>query len=126
MSAGEHSRVALATTNFAAMADFYRGALGLGVVEEWSREHARGLVLQAPGLRIELLDALRDSHQFGLHPVGDRVHLVIDVADAAASFAALAASVREHAAPPAPTSWCAAAFKVRDPDGVAVWFVQRT
>ena len=116
-------RVTLVTTAFDAMLAHYRDGLGWPQVDAWDRANGRGVVLQAPGMGVELLDARRDSHPFGLHPPGERVHLVIEVHDAAAARTAIhaPATAGELERP----SWCAAAFRVRDPDGIATWFVQR-
>ncbi|MFO0962957.1 MAG: VOC family protein [Phycisphaerales bacterium] len=119
------SRVALATTRFDAMLAFYRDGLRFPVTDGWERAGARGTVVQGPGLAVELLDALRDRHPFGLHAAGDRVHLVFEVPDARAAHGGLGEAARAGASAPAPTSWCPCAFHLRDPDGTAVWFVER-
>lgn len=117
------SYVALATDAFDEVAHFYGALLGFPVAAEWDRANGRGRRFDlAGGLRLEVLDNRRERHPSRLGAPGDRVHVVVEVEDidAARSRIAVAAPV------PAATSWGARLFQVRDPDGVAVTFLQWT
>ncbi|QXP90610.1 VOC family protein [Methylococcus capsulatus] len=114
------SYVALATRQFEALTDFYGKALGFTVLKRWDRPDGRGCVFDLNGLKLEILDAAREKAALELGPVGDRIHLVIEVTDVDAAHRALAI----HAPPPITTSWGSRTFSLRDPDGTAVCYLQ--
>ncbi|MDF9391904.1 MULTISPECIES: VOC family protein [Methylococcus] len=114
------SYVALTTRQFEALTDFYGKALGFAVLQQWDRPNGRGCVFDLNGLKLEILDAAREKAALELGPVGDRIHLVIEVADVDAAYRSLAMA----APPPVTTSWGARTFSLRDPDGTAVCYLQ--
>ncbi len=117
------SYVALATDAFDEVAQFYGELLGFPVVSSWDRATGRGRRFDlSGGLRLEVLDNRRERTPMPLGTPGDRVHVVVEVddIDAARSRIAIETPV------PAETSWGARLFQVRDPDGVAVTFLQWT
>lgn len=114
------SYICLVTANFDAVVHFYRDRLSFPVIGEWERAGARGVVLDLYGLRVEILDAMRERQPLNLHPPGDRVHLVIEVPDVDAVFQSLALDVSE----PTTATWGARWFAVRDPDGIALSFLE--
>jgi catechol 2,3-dioxygenase-like lactoylglutathione lyase family enzyme len=114
------SYVALATNAFDAVTKFYGHDLGFPVVEEWDRPTGRGRRFDLLGLRLEILDNARERHPLRLGTPADRVHLVIEVSD----LDAASDSFRIGAPPPHVVSWGARLFEVRDPDGVAVTFLE--
>ena len=117
------SFVALLTDRYDAMVRFYGERLGLPTTERWDRSCARGCRFDlGDGLRLELLDNRREASPRELGEPGDRVQLVIEVADLDAAARSLDPPVPE----PTPTSWGARIFQVRDPDGVAVTLLQWT
>lgn len=114
------SYVALATDSFDAVAGFYGESLGFRVVEEWDRANGRGRRFDLGGLRLEILDNARERQRSQLGDPADRFHVVVEVADVEA------ARRRISIPTPAPlaTSWGAKLFKLRDPDGVSVTFLE--
>ena len=116
------SYVALVTDRFDEVALFYGKKLGFPVVEEWDRDNARGRRFELGGLRLEILDNLRERNPLSIGEPADRFHVVVEVEDIEAARNEIAIE-----APPAQdTSWGARIFQVRDPDGVPVTFLQWT
>lgn len=114
------SYIALATRRFDEVRDFYGVTLGFPVIRSWDRPRGRGCLFDLDGLRLEILDAAREQSPQDPGAPGDRVNLVIEVADVDAVRASIARETRE----PLTTSWGAKLFQVRDPDGLPVWFLQ--
>ena len=116
------SYVALATDAFEAVVHFYGTLLGFPVIAEWDRAHGRGKRFDLGDLRLEILDNLRERRAMALGSPGDRVHVVVEVKDIDAARQGLAV----EAPAPVTVSWGARLFQIRDPDGVAVTFLQWT
>ncbi len=115
------SYVALATNAFDEVAHFYGDVLGFPVASEWDRANGRGRRFNLQGgLRLEILDNRREREPLALGSPGDRVHVVVEVDDIDAAHNRLAIP----APSPQSVSWGARLFQVRDPDGVAVTFLQ--
>jgi len=114
------SYVALATTRFDDMTRFYGQDLGFTTVRAWDRPDARGCVFDLHGLHLEVFDADREKRPLDLEPPADRVHLVVETDDVDAAHGRLAI----EAPAPEDTSWGSRVFRLRDPDGVAVTFLQ--
>ena len=114
------SYVALATDAFDAVTKFYGEDLGFPVVDQWDRPTGRGRRFDLLGLRLEILDNARERRPLRLGTPADRVHLVVEVPD----LDAACATYRIGAPPPQPVSWGARLIEVRDPDGVAVTFLE--
>ena len=114
------SYVALATDSFDEVAQFYGELLGFPLVAEWDRAHGRGKRFELGGLRLEILDNRRERRPMQLGTPGDRVHVVVEVEDIEAARRGLAVT----APAPQAVSWGARLFQVRDPDGVAVTFLE--
>jgi catechol 2,3-dioxygenase-like lactoylglutathione lyase family enzyme len=114
------SYVALATNQYEQMTKFYGRDLGFRTVASWDRPTARGCTFDLGGLRLEILDAARENRTLRLEPPADRVHLVVEVDDVEAARAALAVD----APAPEDTSWGTRLFRLRDPDGTWVTYLQ--
>ncbi len=116
------SYVALATDRFDEVVRFYAAGLSFRVVEQWDRPDARGLRFDLGGMRLEILDNRRKRKPLHLGAPTDRVHVVVEVEDID-----VARDRIEIEAPlPEATSWGSRQFQLRDPDGVAVTFLQWT
>lgn len=117
------SYVALATRRFDEVVRFYRDLLRFPELRSWERTGARGGLFDlGGGLRLEIMDAAAERQPPVLGPPDGRCQLVIEVADLEATRARLPIPTPE----PAATSWGARLFRLEDPDGVAVWFLQWT
>jgi catechol 2,3-dioxygenase-like lactoylglutathione lyase family enzyme len=113
------SYVAMATERYEAMIGFYTG-LGFQTVRGWDRPNGRGQILELHGLRLEVLDATRERFPMKLEPPGDRFHVVLEVPDLDEARERITIETPE----PVSTSWGTRILKLRDPDGVRVWFMQ--
>ena len=114
------SFIALATRRYAEVVDFYGTALGFPAVRSWDRPRGRGCVFDLGGLKLEILDALREQAPQQLGDPGERVNVVVEVDDLDAMRSRLPIATPE----PFATSWGARLFSLRDPDGIPVWFLQ--
>jgi catechol 2,3-dioxygenase-like lactoylglutathione lyase family enzyme len=114
------SYVALATGAFEEVTKFYGEGLQFGVIDGWDRAGGRGRRFDLGGLTLEIIDNTRESRPLALGTPADRVHLVVEVDDIdhARSRLRIAAPAAEA------VSWGARLFQVRDPDGVAVTFIE--
>lgn len=114
------SYIALATLRFDEVAQFYGVILGFPTIRTWDRPRGRGCVFDLDGLRLEILDASREQAPQKLGEPGERVNLVVEVAD----IEAIRTGLGFETPAPVATSWGAKVFRVCDPDGVPVWFLQ--
>jgi catechol 2,3-dioxygenase-like lactoylglutathione lyase family enzyme len=118
--------VALATAQFAQTRSYYAEVLGLTVLREWDRPNARGCMLDFFGMRLEILDSLREVQSLQLSsPADDRVHLVAEVEELDRIYQRLRlAELPWPMTPPTETNWGVRLLQTRDPDGVRIAFLQ--
>ena len=116
------SYVALATDRFDETAAFYGARLGFPTVRSWDRPGGRGRVFDLGGLRLEILDASREERRLELADPLDRVHLVVEVDDVDGEHRRL--GILDDT--PRDTTWGSRLFRVRDPDGTWITFLQWT
>jgi len=116
------SYVALVTDRFDEVVRFYGELLEFPCVAHWDRRTGRGQRFDLGGLRLEILDNARERHPAGLASNMDRAHVVVEVDDLHQARSRL----RVETPAPTQTSWGARLFQVRDPDGVAVTFLEWT
>ena len=108
------SYVALATDNFDRMSCFYGHTLGFSVLSEWDRPRGRGRRFDlGTGLKLELLDNQREAKPLLVPPLGDQVHIVVEVEDIVEARAKISLRSPEVER----VSWGALLFQIRDPDG---------
>jgi lactoylglutathione lyase len=114
-------RVALTVANFDEALAFYREALGLEQVADWSSEGGRVVLLEAGRATLELLDEAQaemvDAIEAGRR-VSGAVRLALEVADSERTARQLVAAGAEHVAPPVTTPWGDRNARVRTPDGM--------
>jgi catechol 2,3-dioxygenase-like lactoylglutathione lyase family enzyme len=116
------SYVALATDHFDDVVRFYGTSLGFSVVEQWDRPNGRGLRFDLGGLRLEILDNEREQQPLRLGEPADRFHVVVEVDNIDLAWR----RIQVEAPKPQATSWGARLFRLNDPDGVPVTFLQWT
>jgi catechol 2,3-dioxygenase-like lactoylglutathione lyase family enzyme len=114
------SYIALVTNRFDEVTHFYGELLGFPIVEQWDRSHARGRRFETGGVRIEIIDNEREQHQLELGQPADRVHIVVEVEN----IDEARERIKVDAPPSQSTTWGASLFRVRDPDGIPVTFLQ--
>jgi lactoylglutathione lyase len=114
-------RVALTVQDFGQALAFYRDALGLDQLADWSSESGRVVVLDAGRATLELLDDAQagavDAIEAGRR-VSGTVRLAMQVADSQDLAQRLVAAGAVQVAPPVLTPWGDRNARVRAPDGM--------
>lgn len=114
-------RIALTVRDFDQALAFYRDALGLDQIADWSSGTGRVIVLEAGRATLELLDDAQaetvDAIEAGRR-VSGTVRLAVQVADSEDLAARLVAAGAEQVAPPVLTPWGDRNARVRAPDGM--------
>jgi catechol 2,3-dioxygenase-like lactoylglutathione lyase family enzyme len=121
MAGASEFRVALTVADFDGAVAFYRDALGLEQLADWSSADGRVVLLRAGEATLELLDEAQaetvDRIEAGRH-VSGTVRLAIEVADSAAVARRLVCAGADEVAPPVTTPWGDRNARVRTPDGM--------
>ncbi len=114
-------RVALTVPDFDQAVAFYRDALGLDQIADWSSATGRVVVLDAGRATLELFDEAQaesvDAIEAGRR-VSGTVRLALRVADSEGMAARLVAAGAGEVAPPVQTPWGDRNARVQAPDGM--------
>jgi methylmalonyl-CoA/ethylmalonyl-CoA epimerase len=114
-------RVALTVDDFDRALAFYRDALGLEQLADWSEEDGRVVLLEAGRATLELFDEAQaakvDAIEAGRRVSGP-VRLALEVADSEDVARRLVAAGADEVAPPVTTPWGDRNARVRSPDGM--------
>lgn len=114
-------RVALTVPDFDEALRFYRDALGLEQIADWSSETGRVILLEAGRATLELLDEAQaetvDTIEVGSR-VSGTVRLALEVPDSEKAARRLIAAGGKEVAPPVSTPWGDRNARVRTPDGM--------
>jgi len=114
-------RVALTVEDFDRAVAFYRDALGLEQIADWSSAAGRVVVLEAGRATLELFDAAQaesvDTIEAGRRVSGP-VRVALQVADSGDAAERLVAAGAERVAPPVITPWGDRNARVQAPDGM--------
>ena len=114
-------RVVLTVAQFDEALAFYRDALGLEQLADWSSEDGRVVVLEAGRATLELFDEAQaetvDAIEAGRR-VSGTVRLALEVPDSEGTARRLAAAGGEQVAPAVTTPWGDRNTRVRAPDGM--------
>ena len=114
-------RVALTVQDFGQALAFYRDALGLEQLADWSSESGRVVVLGAGRATLELLDNAQaetvDAIEAGRR-VSGTVRLAMEVEDSRDVAQRLVAAGAAQVAPPMVTPWGDRNARIRAPDGM--------
>ena len=114
-------RVALTVPDFDEAVAFYRDALGLEQVADWSGEDGRVILLSAGKASIELFDDAQAAKVDGIEAgrrVSGPIRLAFEVADSDAVAQRLVAAGAHAVAPPIDTPWGDRNARVQAPDGM--------
>ena len=121
MSEVTELRVALTVPDFDEALAFYRDALGLAQIADWSTDSGRVIILDAGRATIELFDeaqaATVDRIEAGRR-VSGTVRFALEVADSEAMAERLVAAGAGQEAPPVTPPWGGRNARVRAPDGM--------
>jgi catechol 2,3-dioxygenase-like lactoylglutathione lyase family enzyme len=114
-------RIAFTVENYEEAVRFYRDALGLPMLEEWSQEEGSGAVLDAGRATLELLSVgqsdLVDRIEVG-EIVSGPVRLALEVDNSEETAKRLAAAGAQRIGGPVVTPWSHRNVRVRAPDGM--------
>jgi catechol 2,3-dioxygenase-like lactoylglutathione lyase family enzyme len=114
-------RVALTVEDFDRALSFYRDALELEQLADWSTDDGRVVVLAAGRATLELLDQAQaefvDRIEAGQHVAGP-VRLALEVPDSEAAARRLIEAGAERVAEPVTTPWGDRNARVQAPDGM--------
>ena len=114
-------RVTLTVDDFDGALAFYRDALGLEQLADWSTDDGRVVVLEAGRATLELFDeaqaAAVDEIEAGRR-VSGKVRLALKVSDSDEKARQLIAAEADEVAPPVTTPWGDRNARVRAPDGI--------
>ena len=114
-------RVALTVAAFDEALAFYRDALQLTEIADWSSENGRVVLLDAGRATLELFDEAQaemvDRIEAGRRASGT-VRLALEVTDSESTARRLVAAGAEEMAPPVTTPWGDRNARVRAPDGM--------
>ena len=114
-------RVALTVSDFEQAVAFYRDALGLEQLEDWSSDEGRVILLSAGRATLELLDEaqadLVDQTEAGRRVAGT-VRLALEVDDSDAMAGRLVVAGARRVAEPVATPWGDRNARVESPDGM--------
>ena len=121
MDAVREFRVVLTVPDFDAAVAFYRDALGLELVADWSSDEGRVILLEAGRATLELFDERQaetvDRIEAGRR-VSGTVRLAFEVADSEATASRLVEAGAEEVAAATMTPWGDRNARVRAPDGM--------
>ncbi len=114
-------RIALTVEDFAQAVAFYRDALGLEQIADWSSATGRVVVLEAGRATLELFDSAQaesvDAIEAGRRVSGP-VRFALQVEDSGDMAERLVAAGAARVAPPVTTPWGDRNARVQAPDGM--------
>lgn len=114
-------RVVLTVEDFDRAVDFYRDALGLRQIEDWSSDTGRVVLLDAGRATLEVMDEAQasavDEFEVGRR-VSGAVRIALQVGDSEQTAAKLIAAGAAEVAPAVLTPWGDNNARVRAPDGM--------
>ncbi len=114
-------RIAMTVDDFEAALAFYRDALGLPQLADWSSADGRVVLLEGGRATLEILDRPQaefvDRIEAGRRVAG-KVRLALEVADVDAMSARLVDAGADQVAPPASTPWGDRNARLQSPDGM--------
>jgi lactoylglutathione lyase len=122
-------RVALTTTDYQRMMNFYQDALGLEPAELWTTETSHGSLFWMGKASLEIFDeehaAVVDEIEVGRRMAGT-IRFALQVPDVYAAIERVAAKGAKVIHPPKLTPWGDLNARIEDPDGMQVTLFQST
>ena len=114
-------RVVLTVGDFDEALAFYRDALGLEQLADWSGENGRVILLDAGRATLELFDERQAEHVDRIEAgrrVSGQVRLAFEIEDLDGTAGRLVAAGAEAEAPPVIPPWGGRNARLRAPDGM--------
>jgi catechol 2,3-dioxygenase-like lactoylglutathione lyase family enzyme len=114
-------RVALTVEDFDRAVAFYRDALGLEQIADWSSDTGKVVVLEAGRATLELFDSAQAESVDGIEAVrrvSGTVRFALEVPDSGEVAARLVAAGAERVGEPVVTPWGDRNARVKAPDGM--------
>lgn len=115
-------RVALTVEDYEEAVRFYRGVLGLPVIEEWAYPSGSGAILEAGRATLEVLSGNQTDHvdevEVGRRGVSGPVRLALEVEDSAVTADELVEAGAERLSEAVVTPWSHRNVRLRAPDGM--------
>ena len=121
MSGVRQLRVTLTVDDFDRALEFYRDALGLEQIADWSSESGRVVLLSVGSATLELFDEAQAEYVDGIEAgrrVSGPVRLALEVPDSDAAARDLLRAGASEVAPPVTTPWGDRNARVQAPDGM--------
>jgi lactoylglutathione lyase len=121
MAAVSELRVALTVADFPGAVAFYRDALGLEQIADWSTDDGRVILLDAGRATLEIFDEAQASNVDMIEAgrrVSGTIRFALEVPDSSATAGRLVAAGAVEMAPPVLTPWGDVNARVQAPDGM--------
>jgi uncharacterized glyoxalase superfamily protein PhnB len=122
-------RVALTVDDFDAAVAFYRDAVGLEQLADWSGENGRVVIFSGGHATLELFDESQAAYVDGIEAgrrVSGAVRLALEVPDSDAAARRLVDAGATEVAPPVTTPWGDRNARVQAPDGMQLTLFSST
>ena len=122
-------RVALTVADFDEAVAFYRDALGLPQLADWSGENGRVVLLEAGRATLELFDEAQAGYVDAIEAgerVSGAVRLALEVADSDEAARRLVEAGGAAVAPPVTTPWGDRNARIQAPDGMQLTLFSST
>ena len=116
-------RVALTTSDYARLVQFYCTGLGLEPAQVWTNNDDRGLMLEMGQASLEIFDAGYDQYIDELEAgkrLSGRIRFALQVPDLQAAMERLLANGATLVHPPVVTPWGDYNVRLQGPDGLQV------
>ena len=121
-------RVALTTSDYERLYQFYCDGLGLKPAEVWNNEQGKGLILNLGNATLELFDEAQaqtvDQIEAGRR-ISGQVRIALQVPDLQAALERLLALGATLVHPPVVTPWGDLNARLADPDGLQITLFQK-
>ncbi len=121
MSGVTELRIALTVEDFDEAVAFYRDALGLEQLADWSGDNGRVILLGGGRATLELFDARQAAYVDGIEAgrrVSGTVRLALEVADSDEASAHAVTAGANRVADPVDTPWGDRNARIEAPDGM--------
>lgn len=121
MSDVKELRVALTVAHFEQAVAFYRDALGLEQIEDWSSDDGKVILLAAGRATLEILDENQAAHVDQIEAgrrISGTVRLALEVDDSSVVADRLLAAGAAEVADPVTTPWGDRNARIESPEGI--------